>query len=134
VTDWRPVRRVVREVLGALVRRYGHLDACEDAAQEALLAATTQWRCRMAGEPPRVAGDGGVASHRRPAAQRHRPPPAGGGRCPPHSVPPAGGEVHPDVDARGPTGDDTLTLLFLCCHPALTPPSQVALTLRSAWI
>ncbi|HET6949351.1 MAG TPA: DUF6596 domain-containing protein, partial [Acidimicrobiales bacterium] len=45
--------------------------------------------------------------------------------------PPAGGEVHPDVDARGPTGDDTLTLLFLCCHPALTPPSQVALTLRA---
>jgi predicted RNA polymerase sigma factor len=34
---------------------------------------------------------------------------------------PAGGEAHPNVDARGPTGDDTLTLLFLCCHPALTP-------------
>src|SRR5207342_1066799 len=45
--------------------------------------------------------------------------------------PPAGGEGYPDVDARGPTGDDTLTLLFLCCHPALTPPSQIALTLRA---
>jgi predicted RNA polymerase sigma factor len=44
-------------------------------------------------------------------------------RTPP---PPAGGEVYP-----GPNGDDTLTLLFLCCHPALTPPSQVALTLRA---
>jgi hypothetical protein len=31
------------------------------------------------------------------------------------------GEVYPDLEARGPTGDDTLTLLFLCCHPALTP-------------
>jgi predicted RNA polymerase sigma factor len=49
-------------------------------------------------------------------------------RTPP---PTAGGEVHPDVDARGPTGDDTLTLLFLCCHRALTPPPQVALTLRA---
>jgi predicted RNA polymerase sigma factor len=43
VTDWRPVRRLVPEVLGALVRSYGHFDACEDAVQEALLTATTQW-------------------------------------------------------------------------------------------
>jgi hypothetical protein len=43
VTDWRAVRRLVPEVLGALVRRYGHFDACEDAVQEALVAATAQW-------------------------------------------------------------------------------------------
>jgi predicted RNA polymerase sigma factor len=43
VTDWRPVRRLVPEVLGALVRRYGHFDACEDAVQEALLAAAPRW-------------------------------------------------------------------------------------------
>jgi DNA-directed RNA polymerase specialized sigma24 family protein len=42
VTDWRAVRRLVPEVLGALVRRYGHFDACEDAVQEALLAAAAQ--------------------------------------------------------------------------------------------
>jgi predicted RNA polymerase sigma factor len=43
VTDWRAVRRLVPEVLGALVRRYGHFDACEDAVQEALLAAAMRW-------------------------------------------------------------------------------------------
>jgi predicted RNA polymerase sigma factor len=42
VTDWRAVRRLVPEVLGALVRRYDHFDACEDAVQEALVAATAQ--------------------------------------------------------------------------------------------
>ena len=42
MTDWRAVRRLVPEVLGALVRRYGHFDACEDAVQEALLAAAAQ--------------------------------------------------------------------------------------------
>jgi predicted RNA polymerase sigma factor len=43
VTDWRAVRRLVPEVLGALARRYGHFDACEDAVQEALVAAAAQW-------------------------------------------------------------------------------------------
>jgi predicted RNA polymerase sigma factor len=78
-----------------------------------------------------VVDDGGVASPRRPAAQRRRPPPAGRGRCHPHSAPARRRRDVPDLEARGPTGDDTLTLLFLCCHPALTSPSQVALTLRA---
>ena len=43
MTGWRAVRRLVPEVLGALVRRYGHFDACEAAVQEALVAATAQW-------------------------------------------------------------------------------------------
>ena len=43
MTDWRAVRRLVPEVLGALARRYGHFDACEDAVQEALVAAAAQW-------------------------------------------------------------------------------------------
>ena len=43
MTDWRAVRRLVAEVLSALVRRHGHFDACEDAVQEALLAAAAQW-------------------------------------------------------------------------------------------
>jgi predicted RNA polymerase sigma factor len=43
VTDWRAVRRLVPDVLGALARRHGHFDACEDAVQEALLAAAAQW-------------------------------------------------------------------------------------------
>jgi predicted RNA polymerase sigma factor len=43
VTDWEAVRRLAPEVLGTLVRRHGHFDACEDAVQEALLAAASQW-------------------------------------------------------------------------------------------
>ena len=70
------------------MRRYGHFDACEDAVQEALVAATAQWPVQGWPENPRgVVGHGGVASPRRPAAQRRRPPPAGGGRCHPHSAP-----------------------------------------------
>ena len=42
MTDWRAVR-LVPEVLGALARRYGHFDACEDAVQEALVAAAAHW-------------------------------------------------------------------------------------------
>jgi RNA polymerase sigma factor (sigma-70 family) len=132
VTDWRPVRRLVPEVLGALVRRYGHFDACEDAVQEALVAATTQWPVQGWPENPRgwlvTVASRRLADQLRSDAARRRREEADALRTPP---PPASGEVYPDVDARGPTGDDTLTLLFLCCHPALTPPSQVALTLRA---
>jgi predicted RNA polymerase sigma factor len=127
VTDWR---RLVPEVLGALMRRYGHFDACEDAVQEALLTATTQWPVQGWPAQPRgwlvTVASRRLADLRSDTARRRREE-ADALRTPP---PPADGEVHPDVDARGPTGDDTLTLLFLCCHPALTPPSQVALTLQ----
>ena len=127
MTDWRAVRRLVPEVLGALVRRYGHFDACEDAVQEALVAAAAQWPVQGWPENPRewlvtVASRrladqlrSDAARRRREEADAIRTPRAGGG----------------DLEARGPAGDDTLTLLFLCCHPALTPPSQVALTLRA---
>jgi hypothetical protein len=55
VTDWGAVRRLVPEVLGALVRRYGQFDACEDAVQEALVAATAQWPVQGWPENPRPA-------------------------------------------------------------------------------
>ena len=132
MTDWRAVRRLVPEVLGALVRRYGHFDACEDAVQEALVAATAQWPVQGWPENPRgwlvTVASRRLADQLRSDAARRRREEADAIRTPP---PPAGGEVYPDLEARGPTGDDTLTLLFLCCHPALTPPSQVALTLRA---
>jgi RNA polymerase sigma factor (sigma-70 family) len=132
VTDWRAVRGLVPEVLGVLVRRYGHFDACEDAVQEALVAAAAQWPVQGWPDNPR-AWLVTVASHRladqlRSDAARRRREEADAIRTPP---PPAGGGVSPDLVARGTTGDDTLTLLFLCCHPALTAPSQVALTLRA---
>jgi predicted RNA polymerase sigma factor len=74
-----------------------------------------------------------VASRRltdqlRSDAARRRREEVDAARTPP---PPAGGDAALDLDARGPAGDDTLTLLFLCCHPALSPASQVALTLRA---
>ncbi len=128
MTDWRAVRGLVPEVLGALVRRYGHFDACEDAVAEALAAAAAQWPVQGWPENPRAwlvtVASRRLADQLRSDAARRRREEADALRTPP---PPAGGEVAPDLDA----GDDTLTLLFLCCHPALTPPSQVALTLRA---
>jgi RNA polymerase sigma factor (sigma-70 family) len=122
VTDWRAVRRLVPEVLGALVRRYGQFDACEDAVQEALVAAAAQWPVEGWPESPRAwlvtVATRRLADHVRSDAARRRREEADARRTP---APPADGEEY----------DDTLTLLFLCCHPALTPPSQIALTLRA---
>jgi len=110
------------QVLGALVRRHGQFDACEDAVQEALLAAATQWPAEGVPDNPRawlltVAGRRLTDAWRSDSARRTREVAV----------------VTLDPREPGPvTGeDDTLTLLFLCCHPALTPPSQVALTLRA---
>ncbi|WP_328616913.1 RNA polymerase sigma factor [Amycolatopsis sp. NBC_00355] len=128
MTDWQAVRRLVPEVLGALVRRYGRFDACEDAVQEALVAATAQWPAEGWPESPRAwlttVATRRLADQARSDAARRRREEADAIRTPP---PPAGGELPAGAEA----GDDTLTLLFLCCHPALTPSSQIALTLRA---
>ncbi len=122
MTDWRAVRGLVPEVLGVLVRRYGHFDACEDAVAEALVAAAAQWPVQGWPADPRAwlvtVASRRLADQLRSDAARRRREEADAVRTPP---PPVG----------GPAGDDTLTLLFLCCHPALTPSSQVALTLRA---
>ncbi|GLY34210.1 RNA polymerase sigma24 factor [Amycolatopsis sp. NBRC 101858] len=122
MNDWQAVRRLVPEVLGVLVRRYGRFDACEDAVQEALLAAAAQWPVEGWPESPRAwlvtVASRRLADQVRSDAARRRREEADALR-----TPPAGGEVQ--------AGDDTLTLLFLCCHPALTPSSQIALTLRA---
>ncbi len=125
MTDWHAVRRLVPEVLGTLVRRYGHFDACEDAVQEALVAAAAQWPVEGWPDSPRgwlvTVASRRLADQVRSDAARRRREEADALRAPP-----AGADADP-----GPIGDDTLTLLFLCCHPALTPPSQIALTLRA---
>ncbi|MEU8578837.1 RNA polymerase sigma factor [Streptomyces asoensis] len=118
------------QVLGALVRRYGHFDAAEDAVQEALLAAAGQWPESGVPDNPRgwlirVASRRLTDALRSDRARRLREEKAAA--LTPRdafTAPPPG----PD---RAPSEDDTLTLLFLCCHPDLPPPAQIALTLRA---
>ncbi|WP_246023554.1 RNA polymerase sigma factor [Nocardia yunnanensis] len=117
------LRRLTPQVLGALVRRYGHFDTAEDAVQEALLAATTQWpRAGVPDDPRawliRVASRRLTDLLRAEQARRKREDTVARWELPP-----------PSTDT--PATDDTLVLLFLCCHPALPPVSQVALTLRA---
>jgi RNA polymerase sigma factor (sigma-70 family) len=124
------VRALAPQVLGAVVRRYGHFDAAEDAVQEALLAAAVQWPA--AGVPDRpqawlitVASRRLVDQLRADQTRRRRED-----RTVTLAPPAPGGDDAP-ADRAARDHDDTLTLLFLCCHPELTPASQVALTLRA---
>jgi RNA polymerase sigma factor (sigma-70 family) len=126
------LRRLAPQVLGALVRRYGHFDACEDAVQEALLAAARQWPESGVPVDPKawlitVASRRLTDALRSEASRRRREEAdavragSDGGRAPAADV----------AGATGAGGDDTLTLFFLCCHPSLSPSSQLALTLRA---
>ncbi|GAA2158869.1 RNA polymerase sigma factor (sigma-70 family) [Humibacillus xanthopallidus] len=131
-------RSLAPQVLGALVRRYGDFDRAEDAVQEALLAASTQWpRDGMPHDPRawlvRVASRR-LIDHWRADDARARRERADAGAVPTDALveSPADSWVEAgDAGAGDAHADDTLTLLLLCCHPALTPPSQVALTLRA---
>ena len=116
------LRELSPQVLGAVVRRYGHFDLAEDAVQEALLAAARQWPRDGLPEQPKnwlitVASRRLTDLLRAEQARQHRE-----------------NEVarHP-LPAQSPAGeaDDTLILLFLCCHPSLSAASQIALTLRA---
>ena len=124
------LRELAPQVIGTLVRRYGQFDLCEDAVQEALLAAAVQWPQAGVPERPR-AWLVTVASRRltdqvRTESARRRREEAVAARSRADEL------VAPGPDAEpAPAHDDTLTLLFLCCHPALSPASQVALTLRA---
>ncbi len=118
--DLALVRRLAPEVLAMLVRHYGHFDACEDAVQEALVAASVQWPAEGRPASPKawlmtVASRRLIDELRSDEARRRR-------------------EQSDASIARSEAvtaADDTLTLLFLCCHPALSAPSQLALTLRA---
>jgi RNA polymerase sigma factor (sigma-70 family) len=115
------LRRLAPQVLGVLMRRYDRLDACEDATQEALIAAATQWPTDGVPDSPygwlvTVATRRLTDWLRSDIARRRREDALA-------LAEPAPPEV--------PQHDDTLTLLFLCCHPALSAPSQIALTLRA---
>src|ERR1700754_4037758 len=115
------LRELVPQVLGVLVRRYGQFDSAEDAVQEALLAASIQWPREGVPENPRswlisVAGRRLVDEFRSDSARRRR-----------EATTTSLNEINSEISDR----DDTLDLLFLCAHPALSPPSQLALTLRA---
>ncbi|MEZ4230219.1 MAG: sigma-70 family RNA polymerase sigma factor [Polyangiaceae bacterium] len=124
----RLLREVAPQVLGVLVRRYRDFSTAEDALQEALLAAAQQWPSEGVPTNPRgwlvhVAKRRIVDAQRADLARRRRellvvmqPEEA--------QVPPPDAELELEAD-------DTLKLLFVCCHPALTRPSAIALTLRA---
>ncbi|MDQ1036208.1 RNA polymerase sigma factor (sigma-70 family) [Streptomyces sp. V3I8] len=124
------LRRHAPQVLGALVRRYGHFDSAEDAVQEALLAAAGQWPADGVPDNPRgwlikVASRRLTDVLRSEEARRLREE-----RVAALSPRDAFTAPPPGAD-RAPSEDDTLTLLFLCCHPDLSPPARIALTLRA---
>jgi RNA polymerase sigma factor (sigma-70 family) len=124
------LRQLAPGVLGALIRRHGQFDACEDAVQEALLAAAVQWPREGVPESPRgwlitVASRRLTDQLRGEYARRRREDAAAALAAPDELVAP------PSDESQVGDEDDTLTLLFLCCHPALSPASQVALTLRA---
>ncbi|MER5385751.1 sigma-70 family RNA polymerase sigma factor [Streptomyces sp. NPDC002688] len=124
------LRRHAPQVLGALVRRYGHFDAAEDAVQEALLAAAGQWPAKGVPDNPRgwlikVASRRLVDALRAEESRRLREEKAA-------ALTPRDAFTAPPPGAdRAPSEDDTLSLLFLCCHPDLPPAGQIALTLRA---
>ena len=122
-------RDLAPQVLGAIVRRYGDFGIAEDAVQEALLAAATQWPEQGRPDNPKawlitVASRRFVDQRRSDRARDRREVDAA-------LKAPADELVAPAADTVEDGKDDTLTLLLLCCHPALTPPSQIALTLRA---
>jgi len=118
------LRELAPQVLGALVRRYGHFDAAEDAVQDALVAASAQWPAQGRPDNP-AAWLSTVASRRMIDALR-------GDEARRRREDAVGGSFERGANlAVVPAHDDTLTLLFLCCHPALSSSSQLALTLRA---
>jgi len=123
------LRDLTPQVLGAVVRRYGNFDLAEDATQEAMLAAIVQWP--RDGLPDNPKGWLVAAASRRltdllrsDQSRRRREDLVAGWELAEHDASEVG-ERRPDET------DDTLVLLFMCCHPSLSAASQIALTLRA---
>ena len=122
-------RACAPRVLGALIRRYGHVDAAEDALQEALVAAARQWPADGLPDDPkawliRVASRKLIDRLRADDARARRE--ARVTLDVTTSTFATAGPENTSVDC-----DDTLAVMLLCCHPSLSHPSQVALTLRA---
>jgi RNA polymerase sigma factor (sigma-70 family) len=128
----RLLRELAPQVLGAVARRFRDFSSAEDAVQEAMIAAFTQWPQQGVPDNPRgwliqVASRRMADQARSEIARRERETQVAR-------------EVAQEVETMSPTvdiesdmdPDDTLILLFMCCHPALTSSSAIALTLRAA--
>ena len=116
------LRGLAPRALAAVVRRYGHFADAEDAVQEALLAAATTWPADGTPDNPlawliRVASRKMADQYRSDEARRRREEIAASWSLIPHEPVPA--------------YDDTLTLMLMCCHPALSPGAAIPLTLRA---
>lgn len=123
------MRDLTPQVLGILVRRYRDFPGCEDAVQEALIAAAMQWPREGVPENPRgwlikVATRRLTDQIRADTARRLREQLV-------VSLIPADEQIALAADKAAAARDETLDLYFMCCHPALTASSQVALTLRA---
>lgn len=121
------LRELAPQVLGAMVRRFHDFGACEDAVQEALLAAALQWERDGLPDNPRgwlmqVARRRLTDAFRRESARRRRESQIAMDSSARASTTDTGREEHED---------DSLKLFFMCCHPSLTPASAIALTLRA---
>jgi RNA polymerase sigma factor (sigma-70 family) len=115
------LRGLAPQVLGVLTRRHGDFDAAEDAVQEALLASATHWEREGIPANPRgwliqTAERRMIDEWRSEQARRER-----------ERIALQQSSLAADV----PADDDSLILLFMCCHPSLTPASAIALTLRA---
>src|SRR5215467_2222679 len=121
------LRELAPQVLGVVARRFRDFSAAEDAVQEAMLAAFTQWPGQGIPDNPRgwliqVASRRMTDQVRSDIARRQRETTVARKV---ETIAPAG-DIEPDMDP-----DDTLVLLFMCCHPSLTSSSAIALTLRA---
>jgi len=124
------LRELAPQVLGAVTRRFGDFSAAEDALQEALVAAAVQWPAEGVPDNPRgwliQVAVRRMTDHLRADLARRRRETVVVMQAPlDQLVAPA-----PDEGAVV-EQEDTLLLLFMCCHPALTRPSAIALTLRA---
>ncbi|WAS99181.1 RNA polymerase sigma factor [Nannocystis punicea] len=130
--DLRPerlLRELAPQVLGAVIRRHRDFAAAEDAVQEALIAASRQWPQEGVPANPRgwlihVASRRLTDQVRSESARRRR-------EAVVVSLVPAELQLALAADEDAGEQDDALILLFMCCHPALSTSSAIALTLRA---
>ena len=115
------LRELAPQVLGAIIRRFRDFADAEDAVQEALVAAALQWPREGLPDNPRAwliqVASRRMTDHLRSELARRRRETAAA--------------MQIDQFESEPEQDDTLILLFMCCHAALTPSSAIALTLRA---